>query len=123
MRRADQVLKEAEAVLVEGDPATAAQIYAEVLAADATKIAALAGLAKCYMATGAMQPFAVNREGRGPATRVGGAGLERPVAARFSPDGRSLYVVDFGVMMTTEQGPVPQPGTGVLWRIWRDGGP
>ncbi len=48
------VLKEAEAVLAEGDPTTAAQIYAEVLAADATNIAALAGLAKCYVATGAI---------------------------------------------------------------------
>ena len=50
-----EVLKEAEAVLAEGDPATAAQIYAEVLAADATNIAALAGLAKCYIATGAIE--------------------------------------------------------------------
>jgi putative thioredoxin len=50
-----EILKEAEAVLAEGDPATSAQIYAEVLAADATNIAALAGLAKCYMATGALE--------------------------------------------------------------------
>jgi putative thioredoxin len=50
-----EALKEAEAVLAEGDPATAAQIYAEVLAADATNIAALAGLAKCYVATGAIE--------------------------------------------------------------------
>src|SRR6202140_446583 len=50
-----EILKEAEAVLAEGDPATAAQIYAEGLAADATNIAALAGLAKCYMATGAIE--------------------------------------------------------------------
>jgi putative thioredoxin len=50
-----EILKEAEAVLVEGDPATAASIYAEVLAADATNIAGLAGLAKCYMATGAIE--------------------------------------------------------------------
>ena len=50
-----EILKEAEAVLVEGDPAAAAQIYAEVLAADATNIPALAGLAKCYMATGAVE--------------------------------------------------------------------
>src|SRR6201994_574296 len=49
------ILKEAEAVLAEGDPATAAQIYAEVLAADATNIAALAGLAKCYVTTGAIE--------------------------------------------------------------------
>jgi putative thioredoxin len=50
-----EVLKEAETVLAEGDAATAAQIYAEVLAADATNIAALAGLAKCYIATGAIE--------------------------------------------------------------------
>ena len=50
-----EILQEAEAVLAEGDPASAAQIYAEVLAADATNIAALAGLAKCYVATGAME--------------------------------------------------------------------
>src|SRR5471030_2644334 len=50
-----EILQEAEAVLAEGDPATAASIYAEVLAADATNIAALAGLAKCYMATGALE--------------------------------------------------------------------
>ncbi len=50
-----EILKEADAVLAEGDPATAASIYAEVLAADATNIAALAGLAKCYVATGAIE--------------------------------------------------------------------
>ena len=50
-----EILAEAEAVLAEGDPAAAAQIYAEVLAADATNIPALAGLAKCYVATGAIE--------------------------------------------------------------------
>jgi putative thioredoxin len=50
-----EILQEADAVLAEGDPATAAQIYAEVLAADPTHIAALAGLAKCYVATGAIE--------------------------------------------------------------------
>src|SRR6188472_3749297 len=35
-----EILAEAEAVLAEGDPAAAAQIYAEVLAADATNIPA-----------------------------------------------------------------------------------
>ena len=49
-----EVLKEAESVFAEGDPTTAASIYAEVLSADATNIAALAGLAKCYAATGAI---------------------------------------------------------------------
>src|SRR3954449_7115385 len=50
-----EIIKEAEAVLAEGDPAAAAQIYADVLAADATNIAALAGLAKCYVTTGAIE--------------------------------------------------------------------
>ncbi len=49
-----EILKEAEAVLAEGDPAGAAQIYAEALAVDATHIPALAGLAKCYVATDAI---------------------------------------------------------------------
>ena len=50
-----EVLKEADTVLAEGDAATAAQIYAEVLAVDATNIAALAGLAKCYVTSGAIE--------------------------------------------------------------------
>jgi len=49
-----EILQEAEAVLAEGDPAAAAQIYAEVLSHDAANIAALAGLAKCYITTGAV---------------------------------------------------------------------
>jgi putative thioredoxin len=50
-----EILAEAEAVLAEGDAATAASIYAEVLAADATNITALAGLAKCYVTSGALE--------------------------------------------------------------------
>ena len=50
-----EILQEAEAVLAEGDPAAAAQIYAEVLAIDATHVPALAGLAKCYVASGAIE--------------------------------------------------------------------
>ncbi|MGY4475149.1 thioredoxin [Bradyrhizobium sp. USDA 3364] len=50
-----EILAEADAVLAEGDAAQAAQIYAEVLAHDATNIAALAGLAKCYVTSGAIE--------------------------------------------------------------------
>ena len=50
-----EILQEAEAVLAEGDAAAAAQIYAEVLQHDSTNIAALAGLAKCYAVSGAME--------------------------------------------------------------------
>jgi putative thioredoxin len=48
------ILKEADAVLAEGDAATAAQIYAEALVLDSANIAALAGLAKCYVTSGAI---------------------------------------------------------------------
>ena len=50
-----EIVKEAEAVFAEGDVAGAAQIYAEALAHDSTNIAALTGLAKCYVATGAIE--------------------------------------------------------------------
>jgi putative thioredoxin len=49
-----EILREAEALLAEGDAGAAAQVYAEVLSLDATNIAALAGLAKCYVTTGAV---------------------------------------------------------------------
>jgi glucose/arabinose dehydrogenase len=76
------------------------------------------------VATGVIEDFAVNKgRSNGPASRVGGGGLERPVAARFDPSGTALYVVDFGVMTMTSKGPAPQPGTGVLWRITREGRP
>ncbi|MGY3486175.1 putative thioredoxin [Bradyrhizobium sp. USDA 4011] len=50
-----EILAEADAVLAEGDVEGAAQIYAEVLAHDATNIAGLAGLAKCYVTSGAVE--------------------------------------------------------------------
>jgi putative thioredoxin len=50
-----EILKEAETLLAEGDAANAASVYAEVLAIDATNLAALAGLAKCYVTTGAIE--------------------------------------------------------------------
>jgi len=49
-----EILKEAETLLADGDPSNAASIYAEVLSVDATNIAAMAGLAKCYATTGAI---------------------------------------------------------------------
>lgn len=70
--------------------------------------------------SGDVEDFAVNR-GRinGPASRLGSGGLERPISARFDPSGASLYVVDFGVLLVTADGPVAQKGTGALWRIYR----
>jgi glucose/arabinose dehydrogenase len=72
------------------------------------------------VASGRIEEFASNAgPERGPASKLGTGGLERPVAVRFSPDGRSLYVVDFGVMLMSEQGAMPQRETGVLWKITR----
>lgn len=50
-----EILQEAEAVLAEGDAEAASQIYAEALSLDATSIPAMAGLAKCYVASGAIE--------------------------------------------------------------------
>jgi glucose/arabinose dehydrogenase len=70
---------------------------------------------------GAVEDFAVNKGRKtGPASLVGGGGLERPLAARFSPDGSALYVADFGVMTMSKAGPNPARGTGVVWKITRE---
>ncbi|MDP2314118.1 MAG: c-type cytochrome [Pseudomonadota bacterium] len=66
--------------------------------------------------TGVLTPFAVTDADAAP-----GAGLERPVDVAFSPDGQSLYVLDFGVMGMRGKQALPQPGTGVVWRIDRVG--
>jgi glucose/arabinose dehydrogenase len=71
--------------------------------------------------TGITKDFATNKEASGPASKTGSNGLERPVAVRFDPQGTALYVVDFGVMLMSEEGPRPVPGTGVLWRIAKEG--
>jgi glucose/arabinose dehydrogenase len=73
--------------------------------------------------SGTVEEFAVNEAGQGPASKVGGNGLERPVAVRFTPDGAALYVVDFGVLTSSDEGHVPQPGTGVLWRVTKEVSP
>jgi putative thioredoxin len=49
------LLKQADTALAEGDPTTAADIYAQILAKDATNTPALAGLVRCYVETGAIE--------------------------------------------------------------------
>ena len=49
------LLKDADAALAEGDIAGAADLYAKILAQDAGNVHALAGLARCYVATGAIE--------------------------------------------------------------------
>jgi putative thioredoxin len=52
---AKDLLNAAEAALAGGDPASAANLYAELLAEDNSNIQALAGLARCYVQTGAIE--------------------------------------------------------------------
>lgn len=49
------LLKAADAALAEGDPAGAAELYANLLAKDPTNVPALSGLARCYIQTGAIE--------------------------------------------------------------------
>jgi putative thioredoxin len=62
------LLKAADAALAEGDAAGAAEIYAQLLAEDNTNVPALAGLARSYVETGALdqarQTLALIPEGK-----------------------------------------------------------
>ena len=51
---AKDLLKAADAALADGDAAGAADLYAQLLAEDNTNVQALAGLARCYVETGAL---------------------------------------------------------------------
>jgi putative thioredoxin len=51
---AQDLLKAADAALAEGDAAGAAAMYSELLAEDGGNVPALAGLARCYVETGAL---------------------------------------------------------------------
>jgi hypothetical protein len=69
---------------------------------------------------GVVHEFAANRgKKNGPASLLGHAGMERPVAARFHPDGSALYVVDFGVPTMDGSTAQPRQATGSVWRIRR----
>ncbi len=49
------LLKEADAALAQGNAAAAADLYAQVLEEDGANVPAIAGLARCYVATGALE--------------------------------------------------------------------
>jgi len=71
--------------------------------------------------TGIIRDFAVNKGKRnGAASWLGKGGLERPVSVKFDPAGKALYVVDFGIMKMTKEGPKPQVNTGVVWKITKE---
>jgi putative thioredoxin len=65
---AKDLLKTADTALAEGDATGAAEIYAQLLAEDSANLAALAGLVRCYVQTGALdqakQTLAMVPEGK-----------------------------------------------------------
>lgn len=70
------------------------------------------------VSNGAIEEFASNKGRKtAPATWLKTGGLERPVSVKFSPDGNTLYVVDFGIMRISDLGPRPVDNTGVIWKI------
>jgi glucose/arabinose dehydrogenase len=72
--------------------------------------------------TGAVMDFAVNKGStNGPASWLGKGGLERPVAVKFDASGNALYIVDFGIVKMTDEGAVPVPTTGSIWKITKTG--
>jgi glucose/arabinose dehydrogenase len=68
--------------------------------------------------TGIIAPFVINNDDddNGPASMLKSGGIERPVDVGFTPDGNTLYVVDFGVMGMGDK-PLPQKKTGIIWRV------
>ena len=70
---------------------------------------------------GVITDFAANKGKKtAPASKLNTGGLERPVSVKFSPDGQSLYIVDFGIMETGNNGPEPKLKTGVIWKITKN---
>ncbi|MBB1284759.1 PQQ-dependent sugar dehydrogenase [Flavisolibacter sp. BT320] len=93
------------------------------MAPEAGKVLAPVGfkIVRVNVNTGVIRDFATNRGARnGPASWLKSGGLERPVSVKFDAAGKVLYVVDFGIMKLTENGPEPQPGTGVVWKITKN---
>ena len=78
-------------------------------------------VARVDVKAGTVAPFLRNVK-PGPASyHPGAGGLERPVDCKFSPDGKSLYVLDFGVNKAMRETVTVFGHTGVLWRLTKKG--
>lgn len=69
------------------------------------------------LGTGESEPFVRNRRPGPSSAKPVSGGIERPVDCAFTPDGRSLYVLDFGLNTPTTMHVVAYARTGVLWKI------
>ena len=95
------------------------------MAPDVGKVLAPVGykVVRVNVETGVVTDFVANKGKKtAPASKLKSGGLERPVSVKFSPDGQSLYIVDFGVMEMTKEGPNPKHKTGVIWKVSKRGG-
>ena len=78
-------------------------------------------VARVDVKSGEVTPFLKNKQ-PGPASyHPGAGGLERPVDCKFSPDGKSLYILDFGVNKALRETVTVFGHTGVLWRLTKKG--
>ncbi len=68
------------------------------------------------VARGTVADLVANRSGRPASLSDGKGGLERPIQARFGPDG-ALYIVDLGRLELHEDGWAAPAGDGVIWRV------
>jgi len=82
------LLQAAESALAEGNAAGAAELFARILADDPTNVPALAGLVRCYVATGALdqakQTLAMIPEGKRSETAVAAARAALELAEQAS---------------------------------------
>ena len=71
---------------------------------------------------GIVEDFALNKiVENGPASWLRTGGLERPISVEFGPEGEALYIVDFGILMMSEEGDAnPMKETGVIWKITKE---
>ena len=58
----------------------------------------------------------IKNSGKPRAGRTGN-GFKRLIDVKFGPDGKSMYVLDFGVLEFTDMAPNAIPHTGVVWKI------
>ncbi len=77
-------------------------------------------VAQINVETGQTEELFLQNRHAGPASsHPGSGGIERPVDCKFSPDGRSLYVLDFGINAADKTKVVAYGHTGVLWKVTR----
>lgn len=70
-------------------------------------------VSRINLETGYKDDFIVNRR---PGLR--GTGIERPIAVKFSPDGDTMYVLDYGYVQSNNAGWLSYANSGILWAVY-----